>query len=139
MTTTKLKQSKLSIEQIALIILLVMEILLNFCFEIIGVGLSKFTLNSFNDALTLGVSEFLILAALIKLRNRPLECLWILLANQGISVIYNLANGMKLDKAINDVLDQGYRTGDIFTPGLNDEAKKVGTKEMGDLIVQALK
>lgn len=44
-----------------------------------------------------------------------------------------------IDKAINDVLDQGYRTGDIFTPGLNDEAKKVGTKEMGDLIVQALK
>ena len=43
-----------------------------------------------------------------------------------------------IDKAINDVLDQGYRTGDIFTPGLNDEAKKVGTKEMGDLIVARL-
>ena len=44
-----------------------------------------------------------------------------------------------IDRAINEVLDAGYRTGDIFTPGLNDEAKKVGTKEMCDLIVKALK
>lgn len=44
-----------------------------------------------------------------------------------------------IDKAINDVLDAGYRTGDIFTKGLNDESKKVGTVEMGDLIVKALK
>lgn len=44
-----------------------------------------------------------------------------------------------IDAAINEVLDAGYRTGDIFTPGMNDEAKKVGTKEMGDLIVAAIK
>ena len=44
-----------------------------------------------------------------------------------------------IEKAVNDVLDQGYRTGDIFNKDLDDPAKKVGTIEMGDLVVKALK
>ncbi|HAV10561.1 MAG TPA: 3-isopropylmalate dehydrogenase, partial [Dehalococcoidia bacterium] len=35
-----------------------------------------------------------------------------------------------IEKAVNDVLESGYRTYDIMTEG----AKKVGTREMGDLI-----
>ncbi len=41
----------------------------------------------------------------------------------------------KITVAINDVLDQGYRTQDIAS----DDNKIVGTKEMGDLVVEALK
>lgn len=37
-------------------------------------------------------------------------------------------------KAIQSVLDEGYRTGDIFSAGL----KKIGTKEMGDLIASKI-
>ena len=40
----------------------------------------------------------------------------------------------KINKAVSDVLDQGYRTRDIAS----DAEKVVGTEEMGDLIVQAL-
>lgn len=40
-----------------------------------------------------------------------------------------------IDDAIMKVLDEGYRTGDIYSEGM----KLVGTKEMGDLIVKALK
>ncbi len=40
----------------------------------------------------------------------------------------------RVEKAVSTVLDQGLRTGDIWTEG----TKKVGTKEMGDAVVQAL-
>ena len=40
-----------------------------------------------------------------------------------------------IDDAVMQVLDDGYRTGDIYSEGM----KLVGTKEMGDLIVKALK
>lgn len=40
-----------------------------------------------------------------------------------------------IEKAVNDVLDAGYRTGDIMSEGM----KLVGTKEMGDLVVAAIK
>ena len=40
-----------------------------------------------------------------------------------------------IDDAVMAVLDGGYRTGDIYSEGM----KLVGTKEMGDLIVNALK
>ncbi len=39
-----------------------------------------------------------------------------------------------VDKAIASVLDQGYRTGDIMQDGMN----KIGTKKMGELIVEEL-
>jgi 3-isopropylmalate dehydrogenase len=44
-----------------------------------------------------------------------------------------------IDKAVMDVLNAGYRTGDIFNKEKDDPAKKVGTKEMGALVVAALK
>ena len=40
----------------------------------------------------------------------------------------------KIDSAVSDVLDQGYRTRDIA----GDSQKVVGTAEMGDLVVKAL-
>ncbi len=40
----------------------------------------------------------------------------------------------KIDTAVNDVLDQGYRTQDIASDG----DKVVGTNEMGDLVVKSL-
>jgi len=40
----------------------------------------------------------------------------------------------KIEKAVSKVLDQGFRTGDIWTEGTN----KVGTREMGDAVVAAL-
>lgn len=39
-----------------------------------------------------------------------------------------------IEAAVSKVLDQGYRTGDIYTEGF----KKVGTSEMGSLIAQSL-
>ncbi|MGH0054318.1 MAG: 3-isopropylmalate dehydrogenase [Sphaerochaetaceae bacterium] len=39
-----------------------------------------------------------------------------------------------IESAVSKVLDEGYRTADIYTDGM----KKVGTSEMGDLIAQAL-
>ena len=49
---------------------------------------------------------------------------------------FNLEKEAKaIDDAVMNVLDQGYRTGDIYSEGM----KLVGTKEMGDLIVKALK
>lgn len=42
---------------------------------------------------------------------------------------------LAIEQAINDVLDAGYRTGDIMSEGMT----KVGTKEMGDLVVKYLK
>jgi len=41
---------------------------------------------------------------------------------------------VKIENAVSSVLDQGLRTGDIFSEGLI----KVGTKEMGDAVVAAL-
>jgi len=40
----------------------------------------------------------------------------------------------KIEQAVSRVLDQGLRTGDIYTEG----TKKVGTKAMGDAVVAAL-
>ena len=40
-----------------------------------------------------------------------------------------------IDQAVKSVIDQGLRTGDIYT---GDGQQKVGTKEMGDAIVNAL-
>jgi 3-isopropylmalate dehydrogenase len=40
----------------------------------------------------------------------------------------------RIEKAVSKVLDAGLRTGDIYTDGM----KKVGTKEMGDAVVNAL-
>ena len=39
-----------------------------------------------------------------------------------------------IEKAVSDVLDQGLRTGDIYTDGMT----RVGTVEMGDAVVAAL-
>ena len=41
----------------------------------------------------------------------------------------------RIEKAVRKVLSQGYRSGDIFEPG----TKKVGTREMGDAVVAALR
>ena len=41
----------------------------------------------------------------------------------------------RVEAAINKVLDQGFRTGDIYTPG----TQKVGTTQMGDAVVKALR
>lgn len=40
----------------------------------------------------------------------------------------------RIEKAVSKVLDQGLRTGDIYTDGM----RKVGTVQMGDAVVQAL-
>jgi len=40
----------------------------------------------------------------------------------------------QIEKAVSDVLDQGLRTGDIFSEGCT----KVSTSEMGDAVVKAL-
>jgi len=40
----------------------------------------------------------------------------------------------RVEQAVSKVLDQGLRTGDIYT----ENTKKVGTKAMGDAVVQAL-
>jgi 3-isopropylmalate dehydrogenase len=42
---------------------------------------------------------------------------------------------LRIEQAVKHVLAQGYRTGDIYTDGL----RKVGTVEMGDAVVAALK
>jgi 3-isopropylmalate dehydrogenase len=41
----------------------------------------------------------------------------------------------RVENAVKTVLAQGYRTGDIYEHGAN----KVGTKEMGDAVLAALK
>jgi 3-isopropylmalate dehydrogenase len=45
------------------------------------------------------------------------------------------AAASRLEAAVRKVLSQGYRTGDIFQAG----ARKVGTREMGDAVVAALR
>jgi 3-isopropylmalate dehydrogenase len=44
------------------------------------------------------------------------------------------AAAQRIEAAVKKVLAQGYRTGDIYEPGM----KKVGTKEMGDAVLAAL-
>jgi 3-isopropylmalate dehydrogenase len=39
-----------------------------------------------------------------------------------------------IESAVKKVLAQGYRTGDIYEPGM----RKVGTREMGDAVLAAL-
>lgn len=41
----------------------------------------------------------------------------------------------RIEIAVNTVLDEGFRTGDIYTPG----TQKVGTVQMGDAVVRALR
>ena len=41
---------------------------------------------------------------------------------------------MRLSKAVSDVLDQGLRTGDIYTDGMT----RVGTVDMGDAVAAAI-
>ena len=51
---------------------------------------------------------------------------------------YSLNNeeaALRIERAVKKVLSQGYRTGDIWTPGTS----KVGTKEMGDAVLAALR
>ncbi len=45
-----------------------------------------------------------------------------------------LAAADAIEQAVSNVLDQGLRTGDIFSAGM----QKVGTTEMGDAVVAAL-
>ena len=40
----------------------------------------------------------------------------------------------RIEKAVSNVLDQGYRTGDIYTDGMT----KVSTREMGEAVIKAL-
>ncbi len=40
-----------------------------------------------------------------------------------------------VEKAVRSVLADGYRTGDIYEEGM----RRVGTEEMGDAVVQALR
>ena len=39
-----------------------------------------------------------------------------------------------LESAVSSALDQGYRTGDLYSDG----TQKVGCKEMGDVLLKAL-
>ncbi|MNF16155.1 3-isopropylmalate dehydrogenase [compost metagenome] len=48
---------------------------------------------------------------------------------------YQSAAADAIEKAVSQVLDQGLRTGDIWSEG----SKKVGTREMGDAVVAALR
>ena len=43
-----------------------------------------------------------------------------------------------VEKAVENVLAAGYRTGDLLVGGKTDGIKKVGTQEMGDAIVKEL-
>jgi 3-isopropylmalate dehydrogenase len=44
-------------------------------------------------------------------------------------------DAMRVESAVKAVLAQGYRTGDIYEPGM----KRVGTREMGDAVLAALR
>jgi len=49
---------------------------------------------------------------------------------------FDLENeAVAIENAVNEVLDSGFRTADIYAEGM----KKVGTKEMGELITRAIK
>ncbi|MDP2332265.1 MAG: 3-isopropylmalate dehydrogenase, partial [Reyranella sp.] len=52
---------------------------------------------------------------------------------------FDLGNEADLvEKAVENVLTAGYRTGDLLVGGKTDGIKKVGTQEMGDAIVKEL-
>jgi 3-isopropylmalate dehydrogenase len=60
-----------------------------------------------------------------------------MLASLAMALRYSFGMGEaadRLDRAIATVLDQGYRTSDIWTEG----TKKVGTTAMGDAVLAAL-
>ena len=44
----------------------------------------------------------------------------------------------RLESAVGDVLEQGYRTADICPPGAGEEIRQVGTDEMTDAVIAAL-
>jgi 3-isopropylmalate dehydrogenase len=44
------------------------------------------------------------------------------------------AAALRVEAAVRQVLAQGYRTGDIFEPGM----QRVGTRGMGDAVLAAL-
>ena len=44
------------------------------------------------------------------------------------------AAAAEIENAVNRVLDQGYRTGDIMSPGM----KAVGCKEMGEVLLKLI-
>jgi len=51
---------------------------------------------------------------------------------------YSLNQGRvadRIESAVSTVLDQGFRTGDIYTDG----TQKVGTAQMGEAVLNALK
>jgi len=45
------------------------------------------------------------------------------------------AQALRIERAVRDVLRQGYRTADIFEPG----ARLVGTDEMGEAVADAIR
>jgi 3-isopropylmalate dehydrogenase len=47
----------------------------------------------------------------------------------------NEAAALRLENAVKAVLAQGYRTGDIYEAG----TRRVGTREMGDAVIAAMK
>jgi 3-isopropylmalate dehydrogenase len=59
----------------------------------------------------------------------------ILSAAMMLRYTFNLeAEALRIEGAVKKVLAQGFRTGDIYEPGM----KKVGTREMGDAVLAAL-
>jgi 3-isopropylmalate dehydrogenase len=48
---------------------------------------------------------------------------------------YQAERGDRIRRAVGTVLADGYRTADIFQPGM----KRVGTEEMGDAVVATLR
>ena len=52
-----------------------------------------------------------------------------------LSPIINIRHSEAIEKAVEDVLNAGYRTGDIYEEG----TKKVTCSEMGDLVVANIK
>lgn len=59
----------------------------------------------------------------------------ILSAAMMLRYTFNLEDAaQRIESAVKKVLAQGYRTGDIYEPGM----KRVGTKEMGDAVLAAL-
>ncbi|MTI80815.1 MAG: 3-isopropylmalate dehydrogenase [Firmicutes bacterium] len=60
----------------------------------------------------------------------------ILSAAMMLRITYNMEQAAAdIEKAVTKVLEDGYRTGDIMQPGM----KQVGTKEMGELVLQHLR
>ena len=69
-------------------------------------------------------------------QNKANPLATILSAAMMLRYSFNLEKEAKaIEKAVSDVLDAGYRTGDIMSEGM----KLVGTVEMGDLVMKAIK